>query len=414
MKTLGKCCLFLLFAVLFYSCNKEVNNKKEQITEPNIFGEKESDDIATEITREICFDISTIEKNKMVYYVTDDLQLRDSANLSSSIILTILPKYSVLMILEIGETETIDSITSTWIKVETQIGYIGWCFPGYVKQIEDNIIDDIAFSFTNRVPGAYYLINNSKRSDVLSLDSIISAQGYYIQQAKRHDNNGHSPEILTLSVEDGKIFIREIDLLNQQRIIRSEIELYFNGKTYVHNDTKLEIQNGKIQIIYLEHKPKRYWAEIWDYEMPYTFAGELNYHVPYNVHRLTTDYMMTFTGQYVLDSYKIIDQMNIYIDIEKLENAIIQIDYNHEKKCLFFRFDLFNFENRQIDFVETTADEPFYWSFGESAGYTERMFYFYKGGIIFSYDLFRKTPDEDERSILKFVAFFKKRISTYD
>ncbi len=271
----------------------------------------------------------------------------------------------------------------------------------------NNIIEEIALSFINKKSITNY--RRSTGSDVSSLDSINLAQGYYIQQASKLDNHSRSPEILALSVEDGKVFIREIDFTNQQKINRNEIQLNFDGETYAHNNTKLETQNGEIQIIYLEHRPKMYWDEIWDYDTPYTFAGDLNSNVPDNVRILTTDYLITFIGQYIFDSYKIIDQINTYVDIGNLESSTIRIEYNDKKKCLSFRCNLDNFRNRQIDFVETTEEKPFYWSLGESAGYTESIFYFYKNGIAFTYAQVRYTPDEAKEQILKYVVFFRKR-----
>jgi len=58
--------------------------------------------------------------------------------------------------------------------------------------------------------------------------------------------------------------------------------------------------------------------------------------------------------------------------------------------------------------VETTANEPFYWRYGESAGFTESMLYFYEDGIAYSYKIFRHTPDESENYKIEYAAFFKK------
>jgi len=274
---------------------------------------------------------------------------------------------------------------------------------------EKNHVEEQDFIFENNSVNMLTEKLNEVYIDVLSLDSIISAQGYYIQQAEKRYNNGRSPEILALSVEDGKVFIREIDVLNKQKIARNEIELHFDGRSYVHYNTKLTAQNNIVQIIYLEHKLENYWTETetWDYDIPYTFACDFDSNMSDNIYRLTSDYLITFTGQYVFDSHEIISQINSHIDIKKLENSFIQITYNHEKKCLSFNLNYL--ENYQANFVETTINEPFYWSYGESAGYTESMLYFNEGGVTYSYKKFSYTPDESEEYIIEYVAFFKKR-----
>jgi TolB-like protein len=357
----------------------------------------------------------------MTHYVTDNLRLRNGDTLSS-LTITVLPRYTALRIIETGKSETIDGITASWIKIATQSGYTGWCFSGYVRRIESNVAEDIASSFANRESGTFPQdYDRSKKDTVASTDVIQSANGYYIQQAgRRFQSSGHAPEILTLSVERGNVYIREIDMVNGQTITRNEIALQFNGSTYGHNRTKLEIQNGKIQIIYLEHIPQEKWLGTWEYDDPYTFAGNLNVSMPDKVRRLTTDYLSNFAGRYVFDSYKIIRSENRTIDINVINNTIIQIAYSQEKKCLTIPFhDLCGFYDkwggdgkRQIDFVETTADEPFWWTYGEGVGFSEDRFYFYKGGIAFTYESSGVDFDDNHEIIsheyIKYVVFFRK------
>jgi hypothetical protein len=197
------------------------------------------------------------DENVMTHYVTDNLRLRSGDTLSS-LTITILPKYTALRIIETGKSETIDGITAPWIRIASQTGYMGWCFSGYVKQIENNVSEDIASSFENRERGAYLGIYDfSDKGNVSSIDTIKSVAGYYIQQSARpFQGSGHAPEILSLFVDNENVYIREVDIVNGQIITRNEIRLQFNGRTYAHNCTKLETQNDKIQIIYLEHIPK--------------------------------------------------------------------------------------------------------------------------------------------------------------
>jgi hypothetical protein len=153
----------------------------------------------------------------MTHYVTNNLKLRIGDTLSSSTITT-LPKYTALKIIETGKSETLDGITAPWIRIESQTGYTGWCFSGYVRQIESNVAEDIASSFENRKDGTYPgSYDFSDVDNVSSIDAIQSASGYYIQQSARHfQSSGHAPEILVLSVDSGKVYIREIDVVNGQ------------------------------------------------------------------------------------------------------------------------------------------------------------------------------------------------------
>jgi hypothetical protein len=140
--------------------------------------------------------------------------------------------------------------------------------------------------------------------------------------------------------------------------------------------------------------------------------------MPDKVRRLTTDYLKNFAGRYVFDSYKIIRSENRTIDINLIRNVVIQIAYSQEKKCLTiplhdlrsFYTDLTRVGRWQIDFVETSAEEPFWWTYGEGAGFLEDRFYFYKGGIAFTYE--RAGPafnsDHEVWSYIKYVVFFRK------
>jgi hypothetical protein len=331
-----------------------------------------------------------------------------------------LPKYTALRIIETSKSETIDGITAPWIRIVSQTGYTGWCFSGYVKQIESNVAEDIAASFAARKDGAYPgKPDFSKRYNVLSIDAIKAASGYYIQQTERRfQGPGHAPEILTLSVENGNVYIREIDVVNERTITRNEILLQFNGETYAHNHTELETQNGKIQIIYSEYLSGNYWVTT-KYEDPYTFAGNFTSPIPDKIRRLTTDYLKNFAGRYVFASYKIIRSENETIDMNLIKNTIAQIDYNQEKKYLTMSSislrNLSYFSKNSSeghDFVETSAEEPFYWIYGEGVGFGEERFFLYKGGIAFTYEYSRFDHDEygeiTKHKYIKYVVFFKK------
>lgn len=419
--------LFIFMFVIFLSCgNKSQNDDNNPVIHGEV-PEENANDIANDFN-----------ENRMTHYVSDNLRLRDGDNLSSRVIAT-LPQYMALRIIETGRTDEIDGITAPWIKIVSQTGSTGWCFSGYVSQIEDNVIEGLAAAFANRKSGTYPGRRETpNRENVSSIDLIREATGYYIQQeARRYQAPGRAPEILTLSVENENVYIREIDIVNNELITRNEIQLQFNGRTFVHNievqvyySTRLVLQNGRIQIIYLENTSeiRSRWISWWQYDDPYTFAGSLNTPMSDRIIRLTTDYLTTFAGEYIFDSYKIVSQENETIDTDLIMSATLNIDYNHEKKCLTIPPNNYNLyfyrrafgtsspsQNRQFGFVETMAEEPFYWAYGEGMrGSSERRFYFYKGGIAFTHESSFRDYGDDPETILefntKYVVFFKKKI----
>ena len=68
-------------------------------------------------------------------------------------------------------------------------------------------------------------------------------------------------------------------------------------------------------------------------------------------------------------------------------------------------------KNRPVDFIETTAAEPFWWVYGEGAGFMEERFYFYKNGIACNYEeslIIYNDENESESTYIKYVVFFKR------
>jgi hypothetical protein len=294
------------------------------------------------------------------------------------------------------------------------------------KMNEDTIAAEIALALADRMAGSgaygYYKPMASVIENVSVIDVIIPVQGYYIQQSEKQLLHSHTPEILTLSVEDEKIIIREVDLLDRQIITRNEIILLFDGKTFSHNQTKLETQDGILQIVYLEHAPEQRWRGPFEYEIPYTFAGILDDPIDDNVRKLTSDYLKTFTGEYIFDSGKIIRSShseNLYF----MRNNAILVMYNNELKCLtipnYSLYSLFSgvpdINSSSIDFIGTEDEQTIYWLFGESAGYTEVKLYFYKGGIVYLCNYSKpdfSSSDEDgyptRSRYSNYVVFFRK------
>lgn len=85
----------------------------------------------------------SLAKNKFML-VKENLKLRNEEKASSDLI-TVMATGSWVKILAIGKKETINGITSNWVKVSTvrnsvdadgnklKSGIIGWCYGGYLK-----------------------------------------------------------------------------------------------------------------------------------------------------------------------------------------------------------------------------------------------------------------------------------------
>ena len=81
--------------------------------------------------------------------VTENLKLR-SGEATSTQVLTVMAAGTKVKILELGHSETIDGITSNWVKVEVQAdakdrdgkpikaGTVGWCYGGYLEETKQN------------------------------------------------------------------------------------------------------------------------------------------------------------------------------------------------------------------------------------------------------------------------------------
>ena len=86
---------------------------------------------------------TNVTQNKTMT-VSENLKLR-SGEATSTQVLTIMSAGTKVKILELGKAETIDGISSNWVKVEVQVnskdrdgktikaGTVGWCYGGYLK-----------------------------------------------------------------------------------------------------------------------------------------------------------------------------------------------------------------------------------------------------------------------------------------
>ena len=354
------------------------------------------------------------------HYTSDFLRLRKDENLKSEIITVLEPNLGI-EIIEKGKNETIDGIAADWVKVKCANGYIGWCFSGYLNPIENDVANTLSKEVAKIEAGAYPKQNNSsdQLKNITSLKEIIGKDGYYIQQqSRRFQGHGRAPEILQLSVVNSKVFVREIDIIKNKIITLKEIEFTHNGTTFVHDKSKLKLDdNNQLNIFYLENIPEKEWLGTYEYDKPYTIVPDINYKQLVNQ---TSDVLKNYAGEYVYDSFKIIKNENMNINLKSIKNAKIQINYNEIQKCLSVDchalLDINSPNNRvgnfTLDFIETSASEPFYWTYGEGAGYSEEKFWFYKGGIAISYEYSGFDFDDDHNvtsiEYIKYVVFLKK------
>ena len=87
---------------------------------------------------------STNDAQNKTMTVTENLKLR-SAEATTSEVITVMSAGTKVKILEVGKAETIDGISSNWVKVKVQSGgkdrdgktitkgTVGWCFGGYLR-----------------------------------------------------------------------------------------------------------------------------------------------------------------------------------------------------------------------------------------------------------------------------------------
>ena len=342
------------------------------------------------------------------HYTSDYLRIRNDYNLNSQIITVLEPNMGVEIIAK-GKKETIDGIKSNWVKVISANGYVGWCFAGYLKPIEKDVSEILAKEVEKVKAGAYS--NNYSLSNLKNISSILEFQGnegYYIQQQSRgFQNSGRAPEILQLVIDNEKVFVKEIDIVNGEILTLKGNEFVFNGKTFAHNKSNIKINDkNQINIFYLENVPENQWLGTYEYDKPYTKVPNINYNQLVNQ---TTDVLKNYAGVYKFDSFKIIKNENYIFPSLNVQNSKIDITYNDIKKCLSVKYSNLsnivvkeNSRNWTLDFIETSSNEPFFWTYGEGVGFKERKFWFYKGGIAVSYE------EEKSESYVKCVVFLKK------
>lgn len=368
----------------------------------------------------LLFLVSSIYALPFSHYTSDYLRLRSASNLNSKIVTVLEPNLGVEVI-EKGGIETIDGITADWVKVISANGYVGWCFSGYLTPLEVNVADKLAEEVEKIKAGAYPKQTNSGSQliNIQSISELSSKVGYYIQQKnRRFQGSGRAPEILQLVIINNKVIIREIDIIKNSIQILREVEFTFNGKTYTYNRSNIKKdENDQLIIYYLENKPEKNWLGTYEYRNPYTIVSGVDSAKLINQ---TSDILKNYIGTYKYDSCKVIKCENTNVNMESIKNAQVNIYYNESRKCLSVDcHDVIDINEPNngvgkwvLDFIETSSNEPFFWTYGEGAGYSEEKFWFYKGGIAISYEKERYVFDDDhsieKRKYQKYVIFLRK------
>jgi hypothetical protein len=350
------------------------------------------------------------------HYTSDYLRIRKDYNLNSQIITVLEPNMGVELV-EKGKKDTIDGIKSNWVKVIAANGYSGWCFAGYLKPIEKDVSEILAKEVEKVKAGAYSKNYSSRNlTNISSISEFKETEGYYIQQQSRgFQDSGRAPEILQLVIENEKVFVKEIDIVNEEIITLKKTEFIFDGKTYSHDKSNIKLNDkNQLYIFYLENVPEKNWLGTYEYEKPYT-KSDIN---SVQLVNQTSDVLKNYVGLYKFDSFKIIKNENYNFPTSNVQNSKIDITYNDTKKCLSVNYRyLTNITNSSpsnniLDFIETSSTEPFYWTYGEGVGFSESKFWFYKGGIAVSYEKksyeFDANHDVKEENYIKYVVFLKK------
>ena len=352
------------------------------------------------------------------HYTSDYLRIRKDSSLDAEIITVLEPNIGVEFVQK-GKKDTIDGITANWVKVSSANGYVGWCFAGYLNPIEKKVSEVLAKDVA-KIQAGSYAKNDVERNlqNISSISELKGTEGYYIQQQSRaFQDSGRAPEILQLVVENEKVLVKEIDIVNGEIKILKETEFVFNGKTFASGKSNIKINDkNQIRIFYLENAPEKTWLGTFEHDKPYTKVPNINYNQLVNQ---TTDVLKNYAGVYQFDSFKIIDSKNYPLTESYFENSKINIVYNDSKKFLTVNYrDLSNLTmsyikaNNKLDFIETSSTEPFYWTYGEGVGFSESKFWFYKGGIAVSYEHqgfeFDDNHEMKNETYIKYVVFLKK------
>jgi hypothetical protein len=127
-----------------------------------------------------------------------------------------------------------------------------------------------------------------------------------------------------------------------------------------------------------------------------------------DAYKFTSDNLSLFTGDYVFDSYNILILESANFVFGGFRTSTVKIEYDDMNNSLVFNSSFNKIRNYQIESENISPDRPFYWMFGDGAGYGETMYFFYKDGIAFYSDLLNFKIWEETSERLKYVVYYRK------
>jgi hypothetical protein len=92
------------------------------------------------------------------HYCTENLNLLANTNAYSDIVITLQQGEPVQM-LQTGAMAMIAGVSAPWLRVQTASGYTGWCFSGYLQQINTQNVRDTGSSMGNAM--LVKIVNNT-------------------------------------------------------------------------------------------------------------------------------------------------------------------------------------------------------------------------------------------------------------
>jgi len=85
-------------------------------------------------TNESSSNLQTTQNISKSYFTISNLRVRSEPDASKDNQIGRLQEYSIVELLEVGRTETIDGVTAPWYRVKAADGTTGWVFSGYLRE----------------------------------------------------------------------------------------------------------------------------------------------------------------------------------------------------------------------------------------------------------------------------------------
>lgn len=237
------------------------------------------------------------------------------------------------------------------------------------------------------------------KSNPVSFSFVKENLGYYIQNQKRSFQQGNrSTIIFKLYESDGKFFLSQIDVKNGAEVILSQSELVQSGNFIQTSDSIYRIARNQNALYIFDSAST--WKTKWAYTYPFTLQADLSgLKDCTQIMKMTSDYLKKFEGTYYIDSYITSREGSNYRKKEAPAESIT-VSYDEKAKALKWN---------DTYFIETDFSDPFYWIYGEGAGYIETINTFADNGILHTQvEKLFSCGDDDSYDIQEDCYFYKK------